>query len=343
MTTATKSETILIVDDEEPIRRPLKRMLTKKGYPCLEADCANQAMLRLDENSVALAILDVRMPVKSGIELLSDIKAGYPDTAVIMATAVIEPEVIIQCMKNGALDYIMKPFEFDKVIRSMEIALRKRQLAMTLKDFQDTLKGKVDEQATEIRRLFLASIQSLVFALESKDKYTAGHSRRVSEFTLIIAHYMGIPPEELEDIRYGALLHDVGKIAIDPDIQNKPGKLTVDEYEHIMTHATVGPAIVKPIANQNIIDIIHYHHCRFDGRSKDQTLTGAQIPLGVRIVTLADSFDAMTSERPYRKGLSLDAALREVIRCTGSQFDPEIVDVFIRIPQREIKAIMALQ
>jgi putative nucleotidyltransferase with HDIG domain len=343
MTTAIKNDTILIVDDEEPIRRPLKRMLTKKGYPCLEADCARQAMQRLDENTVSLAILDIRMPAKSGIELLSDIKAVHPDTAVIMATAVMEPEIIIQCMKDGALDYIMKPFEFDKVIRSMEIVLRKRQLAVTLRQFQESLKGKVDEQATEIRRLFLGSIESLVSALESKDKYTAGHSRRVSEFTLAIARYMGIPSEELEDIRYGALLHDVGKIAINPDIQNKPGKLTQEEYEQIMTHATVGPAIVKPIANQNIIDIIRYHHCSFDGRGSDQTLIGAQIPLGVRIVTLADSFDAMTSERPYRKSLSIDAALREVIRCTGTQFDPDIVDVFIRIPQHEIKAIMALQ
>jgi len=164
--------------------------------------------------------------------------------------------------------------------------------------------------------------------LESKDKYTAGHSRRVSEFTLIIAHYMGIPPEELEDIRYGALLHDVGKIAIDPDIQNKPGKLTVDEYEHIMTHATVGPAIVKPIANQNIIDIIHYHHCRFDGRSKDQTLTGAQIPLGVRIVTLADSFDAMTSERPYAK------AYRWTPPCARSSAAPALSSI--------LKSLMSL-
>lgn len=343
MTTATKNETILIVDDEEPIRRPLKRMLIKKGYPCLEADCAIQAMSQLNENPVALAILDVRMPVKSGIELLSDIKTAHPDTAVIMATAVIEPEVIIQCMKDGALDYIIKPFEFDKVIRSMENVLRKRQLGISLRQFQESMTGKVDDQASEIHRIFLASIQSLVFALESKDKYTAGHSRRVSEFTLIIARNMGLPPEELEDMRYGALLHDVGKIAVDPEIQNKPGKLTSEEYDHIMTHATVGPAIVKPIANQNILDIIRYHHCRFDGRGKDQLLVGAQIPLGVRIVTLADSFDAMTSERPYRKAMSLDAALHEVIRCTGTQFDPEIVDVFIRIPQREMKAIMSLQ
>jgi response regulator RpfG family c-di-GMP phosphodiesterase len=340
MTTVTKSGTILIVDDEEPIRRPLKRMLTKKGYTCLEADCASMAMQQLDTYIVDLAILDIMMPQKSGRELLPEIKIQHPNTAVIMATAMIEPEIIIECMREGAQDYIMKPFEMDKVVRSMEIVLNKRDLAMTIKRFQDSLQGKVDEQAVEIRRLFLGSIESLICALETKDKYTAGHSRRVSQFTLLIARYLGIQEDELEDMHYGALLHDVGKIAIDPDIQNKPGKLTAEEYEHIMTHAQIGPSIVKPIANKNIIDIIRYHHTRYDGRGKDQTMAGSQIPLGVRIVTIADSFDAMTSERPYRSAMTLDQALREVIKCAGTQFDEAIVEEFIKIPPAEIRAIM---
>ena len=343
MTAETKNETILIVDDEEPIRRPLRRMLTKRGYACLEADCAEMAMQQLRANKVDLAILDIMMPQKSGRELLPEIKTQHPDTAVIMATAMIEPEIIVECMKEGALDYIMKPYELDKVLRSLEIALHKRQLAITMKQFQDNLKGKVDEQAVEIRRLFLGSIESLVSALESKDKYTAGHSRRVSEFTLLIARYLGVPAKDLEDIHCGALLHDVGKIAINSDIQNKPGKLTEEEYEHIMTHSQIGPSIVKPIANENIINIIRYHHTRYDGRGKGQTMAGDQIPLGVRIVTLADSFDAMTSERPYRKAMTLDQALREVIKCTGTQFDASIVRVFMTIPEKEIRAIIALQ
>lgn len=343
MTTETKNETILIVDDEEPIRRPLKRMLTRRGYACLEADCAERAMQQLDANSVDLAILDIMMPQKSGRELLPEIKVHHPDTVVIMATAMIEPEIIIECMREGALDYIIKPYELDKVLRSLEIALHKRQLAVTMKQFQESLKGKVDEQAFEIRRLFLGSIQSLVSALESKDKYTAGHSRRVSEFTLLIARYLGVPPEDIEDIHYGALLHDVGKIAIDPDIQNKPGKLTEEEYEHIMTHAQIGPSIVKPIANENITNIIRYHHTRYDGHGKGQTMAGKQIPLGVRIVTLADSFDAMTSERPYRKAMTIAQALLEIIKCSGTQFDAAIVRVFLTIPEIEIRVIMALQ
>jgi putative two-component system response regulator len=343
MTTETKNETILIVDDEEPIRRMLKKMLSKQGYACLEADCASQALQQLGQNAVALAVLDIMMPHKSGLELLPEIKNQHPDTAVVMATALIEPNIIIECMKGGAQDYIVKPYELGKVLRSLEIVLHKRQLALTLKQFQENLKGKVEEQQTEIRRLFLGSIESLVCALESKDKYTAGHSRRVCEFTLIISKYLGLPAADLEDIHYGALLHDVGKIAINPDIQNKPGKLSEEEYEHIMTHSQIGPSIVKPIANENIVNIIRYHHSRYDGHSKNQTVPGSQLPVGVRIVTLADAFDAMTSERPYRKSLTLEEALSEVKRCSGTQFDPGIVDAFFKIPGPELLAIIALE
>jgi putative two-component system response regulator len=299
-------------------------------------------MQQLGENTVDLAILDIMMPYKSGLELLPEIKQQHPDIAVVMATAVLEPDTIIKCMKSGAHDYITKPWELDKVLHSLEIVLQKRHLELTLKKFQESLKGKVEEQAVEIRRLFLGSIESLVYALESKDKYTAGHSRRVSAFTMAISQHMGIKAEELEDIRCGSLLHDVGKIAIDPDIQNKPGKLTDEEYECIMTHVQIGPSIVKPIANEHIINIIKYHHTRYDGCGKGQTLSGSQLPIGVRIVTLADAFDAMTSERPYRKSFTLEVALSEVKRCSGTQFDPEVVDVFLKIPEIEIMEIIGL-
>jgi len=339
MTEPTK-ETILIVDDEEPVRRPLKRLLTRNGYLCLEADCALKALQQLAENPIDLAILDIMMPQKSGRELLPEIKHQHPDTAVVMATAVVEPSTIIECMKEGAKDYITKPFNLDKVLQSLETVLRKRQLEKTLKQFQESLKGKVEEQAVEIRRLFLGSIESLISALEAKDQYTAGHSRRVSELTINIARYMAIPPEDLEDLRYGALLHDVGKIAVNPDIQNKPGKLTDIEYEHIMTHTQIGPTIVKSIANENIVNIIKYHHTRYDGNGKNQTLSNSQIPIGARIVTLSDAFDAMTSERPYRKSFALEDAISEVKRCRGTQFDPAVVDAFLKLSNIEMLAII---
>ncbi|MBN1367417.1 MAG: response regulator [Dehalococcoidales bacterium] len=338
--TTIQKETILIVDDEEPVRRPLRKLLAKNGYSCLEADSASAALQRLSDTPIDLTILDIMMPQKSGIELLPEIKEQYPDTAIVMATAVVEPDIIIECMKNGAMDYIRKPFKLDTVVGNLETVLRKRQLSQTLKIFQESLKGKVAEQAAEMRQLFFGAIESLICALEAKDKYTAGHSRRVGDFTIAIARLMDIPVVELEDIRCGALLHDVGKIAINPDIQNKPGKLTEEEYKYIMTHVQIGANIVKSIANEKIVDIIRYHHTRFDGACKDQTLCGTHIPLCARIVTLADAFDAMTSERSYRKSLALEEAISEVKRCAGTQFDPAIVEVFLKIPSNDILTIM---
>jgi response regulator RpfG family c-di-GMP phosphodiesterase len=340
MTIETKNETILIVDDEEPVRRPLRKILTRKGYNCLEADCADKAIETLGSTDVDLAILDVKMPHKSGLELLPEIKGQHPDIAIVMATAVIEPEVIIECMREGARDYITKPYDLEKVAQRVGLILQKRQLEITVKRFQNSLQGKVEEQASEIRRMYLAAIESLVYALESKDKYTAGHSRRVSEFTLKIARHMGIPETELGDIRSGALLHDVGKIAVDPDIQNKPGKLTEEEYAQIMIHTDIGPSIVRPIANNGILEMIKYHHTRFDGQGKGQTMSGTQLPLAVRIITLADSFDAMTSKRPYRDAFSIEKAIAEIKRCSGTQFDPQVVETFLKIPENEIQTII---
>ncbi|HXY74578.1 MAG TPA: response regulator [Dehalococcoidales bacterium] len=342
MLTEERKETILIVDDEEPVRRPLKRLLVKNGYSCLEADSAASAMDHLREHEINLAVLDIMMPHKSGLELLPEIKNQYPNIAVVMATAVIEPEIIISCMREGAQDYITKPFDLNKVLHNIEMVLNKKQLELTIKQFQASLQGKVESQALEIRRLFLGSIESLICALESKDRYTAGHSRRVSAFTMTISQNLEISDGELEDIRYGALLHDVGKIAINPQVQNKPGKLTQEEYKYIMTHAQIGPSIVKPIANKNIIDIIKYHHTRFDGQVSGQILAGAQIPVGVRMVTLADAFDAMTSERPYRQPLPIEKALSELKSCSGTQFDPKIVEAFLNVPDVEIQRIIKL-
>jgi putative two-component system response regulator len=340
VTTATINETILVVDDEEPVRTPLLRMLVDEGYGCVEADCAPKAMEQLGTNRIDLTILDMIMPGKSGLQLLPEIIEDYPSTAVIVASDTVEPNVIIGCMKKGALDYIIKPFDFEVVVHSVEEVLRRRHLELMLKAYQTSLEGKVEEQAKQIRKIFLNAIESLVTALEAKDAYTAGHSRRVNHFALVISEHLGMTREEMDDLRWGALLHDVGKIAIDPAIQNKPGALTKEEYERVMTHTQIGPRIVKAVANENIISIIRYHHTRYKADPKYQVLVGEEIPIGARIVTLADSFDAMTSDRPYRKSLSLSTALSEIKRCSGTQFDPAVVDAFLKIPASEMLGII---
>jgi putative two-component system response regulator len=324
-------ERILIVDDEAPIRKLLIRRLSKQGYHCEEAGNAEQALAKMRANPAALIMLDMKMPGKSGIDLLPELKASYSATAVIMATAVTETSLAIQCMKEGADDYICKPFNLDEVALSVDKTLEKRRLELQIKEYQERLQQKVDEQTIEIRQLFLGAIEALVFALEAKDKYTAGHSRRVTEIALAIGRELNLPEDDIEDLRWGSLLHDVGKIAVDQFIQNKPGKLTPEEYEHIMIHAQVGAGIVKPVVNDKVMAIVAHHHDHYDGSGLHQVIAREDIPLGARILAVADAFDAMTSDRPYRPAMPVEEALQEIRRCTGTQFDPVIARAFLKI------------
>lgn len=328
----SKRVRILVVDDEATVRKLLCQRLSREGHQCEEADGAEQALEKLKANPADVMILDIKMPGKSGMELLPEIKASYPDTAVMMATALNDINISIQCMKEGAYDYICKPFNLTEVVLSVEGVLEKKRLELEIREYQQFLEEKVDEQTKEIREVFLGAIEALAFALEAKDKYTAGHSRRVTEIAVAIGKEMGLSTDCVEDLRWGGLLHDVGKIAVDQIIQNKPGKLTPEEYEHIMTHANVGAGIVKPVVNDKVVEMILHHHDRYDGSGRKQTVTGKKIPVGARILAVADAFDAMTSDRPYRMAMSIDEALNEIGRCTGSQFDPEITTAFLKIP-----------
>lgn len=253
-----------------------------------------------------------------------------------MSTAVSDSNIIIQCMKEGAQDYIVKPLELDEVAASAERAMQIRKLELEIKDYQQHLERTVKEQKDEIRNLFLGAIESLVFALEAKDNYTAGHSRRVTEVAVAIGQELGLSDDKLEDLRWGSLLHDVGKIAVDPAVQNKPNRLTDEEYGHIMTHSQVGPRIVRPVANESVVNIIRHHHDRYDGTGFDQTIRGEEIPFEARIVAVADTFDAMTSDRPYRTAMPADQAIAEIKRCAGTQLDPTIVSAFLMIPIAEV-------
>jgi putative two-component system response regulator len=335
MDTRKQHGAVLVIDDEAVIRRLLCQKLASEGYDCKEADTAEQVFNKLRNGPVGLVILDIKMPGKSGIELLPEIKAAYPDTAVIMATAVTELSVAIQCIKNGADDYICKPFNLDEVSLSVKGALEKRELQLKIREYQHHLEEKIEEQTRAIRKIFLGAIEALVFALEAKDRYTAGHSRRVTDIALAIGGELNLSEGEMEDLRWGSLLHDVGKIAVDQLIQNKPGKLTHEEYEHIMIHAQVGAGIVKPVANKKVVEMIEHHHDHYDGTGLHQIVAGNSIPLAARILAVADAFDAMTSERPYRSAMSRKEAVDEIKRCDGTQFDPTIVSAFFKINAAE--------
>lgn len=323
-------ESVLVIDDEVVIRRLLCQKLSSEGYSVKDASTAEEVFNKLRNGPTGLVILDIKMPGKSGIELLPEIKAAYPDTAVIMATAITELSVAIQCIKNGADDYICKPFNLDEVSLSVKGALEKRQLQLKIREYQQHLEEKIEAQTREIRKIFLGAIEALVFALEAKDKYTAGHSRRVTEIAVAIGNALNLSKDDMEDLRWGSLLHDVGKIAVDQLIQNKPDKLTREEYEHIMIHAQVGAGIVKPVANMKVVEMIEHHHDHYNGSGLHQVVAGNEIPLAARILAVADAYDAMTSERPYRSAMSRKDAVDEIKRCNGTQFDPAVVTAFLK-------------
>jgi HD-GYP domain-containing protein (c-di-GMP phosphodiesterase class II) len=171
-----------------------------------------------------------------------------------------------------------------------------------------------------------------VGALEAKDKYTAGHSRRVTKISLDIGKALDLTGGEMKNLRWAALLHDIGKIGIDPSIQNKPGILTPTEYNYILTHCSIGPGIVQPLVNDIIIEAIRHHHDSYDGSGLNQIIAGEDIPLDSRILAVADSFDAMTSDRPYRTAMSASQSIEEIKRCAGTQFDPVVVKAFLKTP-----------
>jgi len=334
---AERKGTILIVDDEKDIRKLLHQRLKSEGYHCEEAGNADEALTCLGDSSVGLVLLDIKMHGKSGMELLSEIKERYRNVVVIMATGISDMDTAIECIRQGAYDYVTKPFNLDEVVHSVKTAMEKRRLELELRDYQQHLEQKVEEQAKEIREAFLGAMAALSFALEAKDNYIAGHSRRVTDIALAIGKKLALSEDELEDLRWGSLLHDIGKIAVDQLIVNKPGKLTAEEYEHVMTHSIVGASIVGPVVrNKRITEVIEHHHAHYNGRGLHQKLEGKDIPLLARIVAVADAYDAMTSTRPYRAALSREEALAEIRREIGRQFDPLVANTFLEISAADI-------
>lgn len=322
----------LIVDDEPRLRQVLVHLMRNEGFTCVEAANGEEAIALLERQQVTLVMSDLRMPKMDGLEMLRRIRGRWPDIAVVMITAVADVEVAVSCLAIGAMDYLTKPFHLEEVRARVSQALERRRLLVENRGYQESLQEKVAAQARRLEELFLASVQSLAEALEVKDPYTRGHSIRVSHYSVVLAKELGLEGEFLRQIELGGHVHDIGKIGVREHVLNKPGKLTDAEYEHIMSHPVVGWRILAPLLGDTpvALNIVRSHHERYDGRGVPDRIAGDAIPLEARIAAVADSFDAMTSDRPYRPdGLSAEAAVAEIVRCSGTQFDPQIVSAMV--------------
>jgi putative two-component system response regulator len=322
----------LVVDDDAQVRQALVRVVESQGLGCLQAGSALEALTLIERiGSIPLIISDIRMAEMDGVELLRELRARHPDTAVIMLTAVADVKTAVTCLQMGASDYLIKPVAMDEVKARVMQALERRNLLLQNRYYQKNLESRVNVQAQRIKEMFLEGVQALAHALDAKDPYTRGHSRRVSMYASKAAVRLGFTGDALEHIRLGGELHDIGKIDTPESILNKPGPLTPEEFERVTRHTVLGEKILAAFVRETpaVLRIVRSHHERLDGRGFPDGLKGDLIPFEARIVSVADAFDAMTTSRAYRATRAPADAMRELERCSGSQFDPSIVTAFV--------------
>lgn len=340
ITSARSTETrVLIVDDELHARKVLATMLAEGGVQCKTAACAEEALRILDGEPVDAMLVDLQMPTMSGMELLIKLRPRYPAMAFLMATGVDDIRVGIEAMKNGADDYLVKPLQLEVVIASLERALKKKRLEQEVENYRRHLEemvGKRTEQLKSallhIQRSYEDTLEALGAAIDLRDSQTAGHSKRVAVYSIKIAKELGTAEEELKTIARGAWLHDIGKLATPDAILLKPGALTQEEWRIMKRHAEIGYDLVKRIPFlADAAEIIWTHHERWDGSGYPRGLKGTGIPLGARVFAVADTVDAMTSDRPYRSALSFEDAQEEISIGAGRRYDSQVVSAFLTV------------
>jgi putative nucleotidyltransferase with HDIG domain len=336
------ADRILIVDDEEPIRDFVSAMLSSANYTCSQASSGNEALALLDSGEeFELMLSDLMMPGMDGTALLEASKERYPDMPVVMVTAVTDVSVALGAIRNGAYDYLLKPFERDQLLATVRRALENRRLKLENRDYQTNLEALVTARTEQLRqaistleRSYDITLEALGNALDLKDAETEGHSKRVTAFTIAIARAMNLSSDQIRVIARGAFLHDIGKMAIPDAILRKPDKLDPDEIAIMREHCYRGYQILRRIPFlTEAAEIVYAHQEKYDGTGYPRGLKGDEIPLGARIFSIADTLDAMTSNRPYRAAQPFSAAREEIERWAGRQFDPEVVKVFLSMPE----------
>jgi len=343
---------IFIVDDEEPIRKVLNTHLAREGFEVITS-CGGAGIFDTLRavGGIDLIISDIRMPEVDGIRILEFARENMETVPVVMLTGLTDINLAIDVMKKGAFDFLMKPVRKEdlmvvvrKALSNHDLLVRNKELERENREYQVFLEQKVRERTQELnakamelqkaygilKSMNIQFVNVLAETIEAKDNYTRGHCNRMRYLCVEMGRLAGLAPEELETLEYASLLHDLGKVAVNETVLNKKGPLTEEECEHIKDHPEVGEKILSGIAlMEPVASIIAAHHENFDGTGYPRKLSGADIPLSSRIIAVADLYDAMSSDRPYRKGLPLDVVLQEMRSVAGTQLDPDIVSLFI--------------
>lgn len=353
-------QTILFVDDEVNILKALSRLTRHEPWTVLCASRGSEALALLDKTPAQVVVSDQRMPEMSGVDLLQSVRDRHPDIVRIMLTGYTEINVAVDAINRGEIfRLITKPWNdeelkatirqaFDHFHLKHEIKrlnLVTREQNFKLQDMNRNLEGKVRERTKqlaekhqELRTAYVQTIRALAEAVDAKDAYTRGHSERVGVYASKLAREMNFPKEFIERVYIAGLLHDVGKIGVPDHIITKPERLTDEEYQEIKRHPEIGAKILEPVTFlAEVVPCVRHHHEWYDGSDHGYPgrLRGDEIPLPSRVILVADTVEAMTSDRPYRKALSLDVVVRELHTYSGSQFDPVAVKAMLALLERE--------
>src|SRR5687767_14601103 len=333
---------ILIVDDEAEITEILSDLLSAE-HDCTTAGSAEDALERLAEREFHLVISDITMPGMSGLEMLPCAKSVSPNTVVVMISGMQTVESAIDALRLGGFDYLMKPFDLRQVEAVVKRALEHHDLIVAKQRYENHLEELVEQRTAELDRAlnslegaYRSTLQALTAALETRDSETHGHSERVVSYSLRLGREYGLNSDEMKSLEFGALLHDIGKIGVPDSILRKPAKLTEEEWVRMREHPLHGQQILRGIEFlQGAARVVAQHHEKWDGSGYPLGLRSEDIDVCARILAVADAFDAITSDRVYRRGKSYEAAAQELDDWAGRQFDPKIVAAFHRVPKED--------
>jgi len=320
----------------------MARALGDNGRVVEVAGDGPSALAALARRPFAIAVIDLDLAGMSGKELATVILERWPETALIVSSATADTASAVSWMQAGAYDYFTKPFDLSQMLARLDAALGRRRSTLEARQQRRQLEVGVLNQTRVTRRLFLGAIKSLSSALEAKDQYTKGHSERVSRVAAEIARAVGVGRDEVRRIRLAGRLHDIGKIGVREDVLSKPSALSDAEYKHVQTHPIVGERILAPtLIDAETVRMVRHHHEHYSGGGYPDGLAGSAIPFGARVLAVADAFDALSSDRPYRARLGPDDALKVLREGEGEQWQPTLVEALAQRIESE-KAIIAL-